>query len=430
MNHINAGIKYLISAYALIRNYREVRCMSKKKEKSGRRVTPAALLLFVVLVLFLWLAPGYLYPILASDIFSEEVQKRRESTYTGVITIWQVDTFEGGTGSRTAWLNKLMSSLESQYNGVYFVVRSMTPERAKTLLASGNESIMPDMISFGRGLIENPEELLMEIPEEYFTGLMPELIGACSNYAVPWAFGGYAVFADSELASKHGLGEDISSLPQFLSKLGGPTKYGKTTRDIYALGISNTVKSVPGAALARLLEPASLSGQYALRCNEEDTTENIWDSYNYSKSICAMLGTQRDIYRLASAAGNNKMRSTVMLPISGYTDLVACIGILKTEDEKKLDVMYNVLRLLCRTDTQNTLNLIGLFPAAVSASDIIYQEEFVNRLFEEMKNERLLVPSVFASEEQISAENKLMIEYLKTGADEQDVKLFFSNISK
>ena len=51
-----------------------------------------------------------------------------------------------------------------------------------------------------------------------------------------------------------------------------------------------------------------------------------------------MLGTQRDIYRLASAAGNNKMRSTVMLPISGYTDLVACIGILKTEDEKKLDV--------------------------------------------------------------------------------------------
>lgn len=209
--------------------------MAKKKEKSGRRVRPAALVLFVALVLFLWLAPGYLYPILASDIFSEEVQKRRESMYTGVVTIWQVDTFEGGTGSRTAWLNKLLASLEKQYNGVYFVVRSMTPERAKTLLASGNESIMPDMISFGRGLIDNPEELLMQIPEEYYTGLMPELIAACSNYALPWAFGGYAVFADSELAAKHGMGNDISSLPQFLSKLGGPAKYGKTTRDIYML---------------------------------------------------------------------------------------------------------------------------------------------------------------------------------------------------
>lgn len=109
--------------------------MSGKKDKSGRRVTPAALVLFVALVLFLWLAPGYLYPILASDIFSEEVQKRRESMYTGVITVWQVDTFEGGTGSRTAWLNRLLASLEKQYNGVYFVVRSMTPERAKT--ASG-----------------------------------------------------------------------------------------------------------------------------------------------------------------------------------------------------------------------------------------------------------------------------------------------------
>ncbi|MBS1412086.1 MAG: hypothetical protein HPZ00_02080 [Christensenellaceae bacterium] len=404
--------------------------MSGKKDKSGRRVTPAALVLFVALVLFLWLAPGYLYPILASDIFSEEVQKRRESMYTGVITVWQVDTFEGGTGSRTAWLNRLLASLEKQYNGVYFVVRSMTPERAKTLLASGNESIMPDMLSFGRGLIENPEELLMPISEEYTTGLMPELIDACGGYALPWAFGGYAVFADSELAAKHGLGENISDLPQFLNKLGGPAKYGKTTRDIYALGISNTVKSVPGASLARLLEPGSLNGQYALRSNQEDTTENIWDSYNYSKSICAMLGTQRDIYRMAAAAGNNKLRSSVMLPVSGYTDLVACIGILKTQDEKKLDVMHNVLRLLCRTDTQNTLNLIGLFPAAVSALDIIYQEELLNRLFEELKKQRLLVPSVFASQEQIAEENKLMLEYLRTGAQKEQVQQFFSNISK
>lgn len=106
---------------------------------------------------------------------------------------------------------------------------------------------MPDMLSFGRGLIENPEELLMPISEEYTTGLMPELIDACGGYALPWAFGGYAVFADSELAAKHGLGENISDLPQFLNKLGGPAKYGKTTRDIYALGISNTVKSVPGS---------------------------------------------------------------------------------------------------------------------------------------------------------------------------------------
>ena len=110
--------------------------------------------------------------------------------------------------------------------------------------------------------------------------------------------------------------------------------------------------------------------------------------------------------------------------------MVACIGILKTEDEKKLDVMYNVLRLLCQTDTQHSLNLIGLFPAAVAASDIIYQEELVNKLFEEIKKQRLLVPAVFASQEQIANENKLMVEYLKTGANQQEVRLFFSNLSK
>lgn len=402
--------------------------MMKNKEKNGRRVSPGALLLFILLIIFLWLAPGYLYPILASDIFSEEVQKRRESAYTGVVTVWQVDTFEGGTGSRTAWLNNLLSSLESQYNGVYFVVRSMTPDRAKTLLESGNDSIMPDMISFGRGLIDNPEGLLMPVPEQYCSGLMPELVHACAGYAVPWAFGGYAVFADSELAAKHGLSESIESLPEFLNKLGGPAKYGKVMRDIYALGISDTIKCVPGAALAQLLEPASLNGKYALRSNPDDTPENIWDSYNYSKSVCAMLGTQRDIYRLASAAGNNKMRTAVMLPVPGYTDLVACMGILKTDNEKKLNVMYNVLRLLCRTDTQNTLNLIGLYPSAVSASGTVYQEELAAALFEALKKQRLMVPEVFASAEQIERENKIMLGYLKTGDNKSDKELFFSNL--
>ena len=62
--------------------------------------------------------------------------------------------------------------------------------------------------------------------------------------------------------------------------------------------------------------------------------------------------------------------------------------------------------------------------------DIIYQEELLNRLFEELKKQRLLVPSVFASQEQIAEENKLMLEYLRTGAQKEQVQQFFSNISK
>jgi len=54
----------------------------------------------------------------------------------------------------------------------------------------------------------------------------------------------------------------------------------------------------------------------------------------------------------------------------------------------------------------------------------------VNKLFEEIKKQRLLVPAVFASQEQIANENKLMVEYLKTGANQQEVRLFFSNLSK
>ena len=58
------------------------------------------------------------------------------------------------------------------------------------------------------------------------------------------------------------------------------------------------------------------------------------------------------------------------------------------------------------------------------------EDYLADRFFEEIKKQRLLVPAVFASQEQIANENKLMVEYLKTGANQQEVRLFFSNLSK
>ena len=69
----------------------------------------------------------------------------KTQNYETVLTVWNIDTFEGGKGSRTAFL----SSAGKRFGkGVIVLVRSQTLFGAKESLAGGD---IPDMISFGGG---------------------------------------------------------------------------------------------------------------------------------------------------------------------------------------------------------------------------------------------------------------------------------------
>ena len=67
-----------------------------------------------------------------------------------IVTVWNVDTFEGGKGSRTAFLNTVAKKLEGD---VYFMVLSKTAEGVEYALENGEA---PDMLSFGVG-VELPQ---------------------------------------------------------------------------------------------------------------------------------------------------------------------------------------------------------------------------------------------------------------------------------
>ena len=64
-----------------------------------------------------------------------------------VVTLWQVDSFEGGKGSRAEYLRSLSNEF-GRINGVYFNVASLTPEAAEYNIEAGN---VADIISFGAG---------------------------------------------------------------------------------------------------------------------------------------------------------------------------------------------------------------------------------------------------------------------------------------
>lgn len=64
-----------------------------------------------------------------------------------VLNVWQIDSFEGGKGSRADFLQNIGDGF-SQRGGCYITVNSLSAEAARLNLSNG---VVPDVISFGAG---------------------------------------------------------------------------------------------------------------------------------------------------------------------------------------------------------------------------------------------------------------------------------------
>ena len=78
----------------------------------------------------------------AGQSFPIETQK-----YNYVLTLWNIDTFEGGVGSRSDFLSSIALSFADK--GSPIMVVTHTVESAKKAIESGKP---PDMISYGVGV--------------------------------------------------------------------------------------------------------------------------------------------------------------------------------------------------------------------------------------------------------------------------------------
>lgn len=114
------------------------------------------------------------------------VRREEAAAKRRVVRVWNVDTFEGGKGSRTSYLKDAARRTEKKREGAYFLVSSYTLEGAREALFAGN---FPDALSFGVGLFDFLERSLPVFP--HFSG--GEAGG--KTYAYPWCRGTYALFS-------------------------------------------------------------------------------------------------------------------------------------------------------------------------------------------------------------------------------------------
>lgn len=156
-----------------------------------------------------------------------------KDTPRAVLSVWHVDTFEGGKGSRASFLKKVAQNYERQTEGVTVLVQAMTKTGVEAAFAEGRA---PDLLSYGIGVSVNASE------------------------AHCWCEGRYALYSLSE--------------------------------DFNAVSAENTVLSSGGENLPAVAAAlAGLSGELTVKSSTTAYVEFLNGKYAY------LLGTQRDASR-------------------------------------------------------------------------------------------------------------------------------------
>jgi len=239
------------------------------------------------------------------------------SAYQGVISVWQIDSFEGGTGSRRVFLMNTASNFEKQNKGTLFMVTNFTIDGAIDAIQQGR---WPDIISYGSGL-EPQGAIELRFDKNVKYGNIGD-----KNYAIPWCRGTYVLIV-----------KDGAILPS-----------DKTINEII---VSQGEYTQPLTALY-------LSGYSAKKVTKYAPQDAF--SYFYNGKVQCMIGTQRDVVRLSYKNAN-----ATIIPLDSYNDLYQYISV-TTKDSQKITACINFVNYLTSEGVQNRVKNLNLFSPYIS----------------------------------------------------------------
>ena len=231
--------------------------------------------------------------------------------YKGILTLWHIDTFEGGVGSRKQFLMSMSRDFEKQNTGVLVMATEHTAESVKQAFSEGKR---PDLISFGAGVdVKDMRPIGVDLPA--YGGAYGGV-----TYAVPWARGGYCIIENPDY-----VGNKKEKPPLIVSQ-------GEYTNPLLA---------------------------YLLSGKSETDFEILSPMDAYVKFVSGkarfLLGTQRDINRLYTRG-----MDFVSTPLNGYNDLYQYIAVTSV-DPVKVEYCQKFVKFILSGDIQKNLHKIGMY---------------------------------------------------------------------
>ncbi|MCH5151638.1 MAG: hypothetical protein J1F65_03145 [Clostridiales bacterium] len=274
-------------------------------------------------------------------------QQQAPATYKGIIELWNVETFEGGVGSRESWFINKSAKFEQVHTGLFVHVTTLSVEQLTDKLQNGENF---DLITFSRGVGVLVKDKLAPVTEnmgfvnENF--LVAGQIGG-AQYALPVYSGAYCLFARTEQLTADQL---VSSA---LTKT-HTRKIGKNTVELQPLVTGFTPYNSPLTALALA------GGKGTAKVSEEVTQYQAYEQFVGNRTAVTLLGTQRDMYRLSQRESNGKIEQLSFAPLTDYTDLVQYVGISANSGDKT-DACVAYVKYLLSEECQSTLVNLSLF---------------------------------------------------------------------
>ena len=282
----------------------------------------------------------------------------KTESYKTILTLWNIDTFEGGIGSRSDYLRDLCMDFPEE--GVNVLVSSYTTEGAREKFSKGEA---PDILSFGIGFPQTAT-YACEMGKTEFKG--GELSG--KTYAVPWCRGGYF------LISKSAINGVIDRLIVSKSKYTSPLV----------------------AAFSDFVE-----------AKEYDIEEPLAAYTEYLRTDGVLLGTQRDIWRLQKRGEN-----FFATPLQNFSDLYQYLAI-TSRDENRISAAKKVAEYILQNAGKN-IERIGMFSIA--------ENNYDGEMGKYDLKDTLYTVSPFTSEDNLAVIDGIMKDNADRGTKEQKLK--------
>lgn len=317
---------------------------------------------------------------LVQDKFMGEV-----SGFQGVITVWNVDTFEGGSQNKTEFLNAAATKFSKTHNGLYFLIENITPEE---MVNSFLNNVYPDVVSFGVGVQDVLKPLLKKLN---LTNLpRQEVLSAGSVngevFAAGYLMGGYILASTSVNLAEAQKAAD-SGLLALTTSAGFDKKFGKKERHVSSVVLGeNKYINTLGA-----LEYFSNNSVV-----DYHTSPTMYDAYldfvSYNKGTI-LFGTHRDLYKLSGKIKVGGIEGAIINYLEGYTNLVQYIGVLKVIDEAKFPLAEEFINYLLSDDVQKASTDVKM----INTLRKTYYEEGEFKDLENAINKDLVIPNIFGS---------------------------------
>ncbi|MBQ7374041.1 MAG: hypothetical protein IJW64_05735 [Clostridia bacterium] len=239
-----------------------------------------------------------------------------------ILTLWNLDLFEGGVWSRADFLSTVAT--EYSKDGVLIMVVSHTLESAKKMIESG---VLPDMLSFSAGA-DFATFYAKKLPKISFSG--GEINGDC--FAYPWCAGGYFLISKNE-----------------------------NNQPIDRLFVSQNTYTNP---------------LFAIEENKIDAKEKIkkepldaYTAFLSGESGDFLLGTQRDLFRLERRGVEHYAK-----PLEKFSDIVQYLSVFASGE--RYDESLKFAEFLIGEKVQKTLGKIGMVSPYFSENQVQTLKDF------------------------------------------------------